>query len=97
MWMVIHRHRLTDVSQTPRLAMQHIMTLPLVAPMDCTHLFVDCRFTWWVWQHFHDWMNIDFPIPSDDFLNFEDWWLKDRRITPKSLHRDFDAITISIQ
>jgi hypothetical protein len=49
-----------------------------------------------VWSKVRDWAKADFPIPNDDFLSTEDWWLQARKKAPKVLRRDFDTVAILV-
>jgi hypothetical protein len=42
------------------------------------------------------WSGASFPIPGDDFLSTEAWWLVARKMAPKKLRRDFDTIVILV-
>uniref|UniRef100_A0A8I6WDL2 Reverse transcriptase zinc-binding domain-containing protein n=1 Tax=Hordeum vulgare subsp. vulgare TaxID=112509 RepID=A0A8I6WDL2_HORVV len=97
MWLVVHRRFLiADNLERRGWPSNGYCPLCLVTPVDCTHVFVHCRFTQQVWLLFRDWTRTDFQVPEDRFSNTEDWWLQARKLVPKPMRRNFDTISILI-
>jgi hypothetical protein len=92
MWLAVH-HRCLTANNLARRGWPHSPSCPLCssANEDCTHLFVRCCFTQQVWARLQVWANADFPIPDNNYISTEDWWLKVRKRVPKDLRRDFDT------
>jgi hypothetical protein len=90
MWLVVHKRCLTaDILEKRGWPHNATCTLCNNANESCTHLFVHCRFSHQVWSKVRDWAKADFPIPNDDFLSSEDWWLQARKKGSKSFAEGF--------
>lgn len=97
MWLAVHRKCLT-ADNLERRGWPSNGTCPLCTqePENCTHLFVNCRFTQQLWRSFKTWTGADFQVPNEHFGTTEDWWLKARAAIPKTMRRNFDTIAILI-
>ena len=97
MWVAGHRKCLTaDNLERRGWPSNGICPLCVQEPENCSHLFVNCRFTQQLWRSFRTWTGADFQVPGEHFSTTEDRWLKARVAIPKPLWRNFDTIAILI-